>query len=357
MSQGSLKIGKLLGIDIELHWTFILLMLFPLLFGYLLLFVILLLLFICVLIHELAHSITSLRNGIKVRSIILLPIGGASIIDSFNINPKVEFNIAIVGPIMSLFLGGVFGVLVAFSPPGPATFVLQTLFELNILLGIFNIIPAFPMDGGRVFRSYLERRRSRFDATVLAVKVSKYFTVIFAVAALIYLILINASAEFKEFEFLVYLLIAFFIYGGAQGEMENALLRRDTSGLKISYAIDRDFVMVGPDTSVSRLYEIAKRSRSHIMITKTDTGFALIDFMRKRRSWAGSVRSLAVPLPVVAESSSATDALAKVEGSEFGVGIVIRKGVPIGVLTAQRLQALISLHVLSLAKRQSARPG
>ena len=351
MSQGSLKIGKLMGIDIELHWTFIILMLFPLVFGYLLLFVILLLLFICVLIHELAHSITSLRNGIKVRGIVLLPIGGASLIDSVNIDPKAEFNIAIVGPIMSLLLGSIFGIAVAFSPPGTPTFILQALFELNILLGIFNIIPAFPMDGGRVFRSYLQKRKGKFDATMLAVKVSKYFTALFTVGSLIYLLFINASIAYKEFDFLIYLLIAFFLYGGAQAEKESALLKRDTTGLKIGYALDKAFVMVRPEMTSSELYSIAKKSKSHIMVTKINGRFMLVDFMRKRNAWAGNVSSIAIPIPVVPESSNATDALARVEGNEAGVGIVLRKGRPIGVLTAQRLQAIISLHILSLAGR------
>ncbi len=80
MAVQSLGIGKIFGIEIELHWTFLLLLLFTLLISTFV-FILIVLLFVCVLIHELAHSITSLRNGIKVKKIILLPIGGASIIE------------------------------------------------------------------------------------------------------------------------------------------------------------------------------------------------------------------------------------------------------------------------------------
>ena len=169
MANGSVGIGKIAGINIELHWMFILLIA---LFFFIspLLGLIWILLFVCVLIHELSHSITARRNGIKVVKIVLLPIGGASMIEEINIDPRVEFNIAIVGPIMSLFLGGLFGILVLFTPPGMITFIVQYLFVINIFLGIFNILPAFPMDGGRVLRSYLENKHNFYEATMLTAK-------------------------------------------------------------------------------------------------------------------------------------------------------------------------------------------
>ena len=126
MSQGSVRIGKIVGIDIELHWLFILLILFFIWLSPLLGFI-WILLFVCVLIHELSHSITAIHNGIKVTKIILLPIGGASIIDQTEMDPNVEFNISIAGPIMSLALGGIFGIMVIFTPPGILTYIVQYL--------------------------------------------------------------------------------------------------------------------------------------------------------------------------------------------------------------------------------------
>ena len=147
MAQGSVRIGRIAGIDIELHWLFILLILFFIYLSPLLGFI-WILLFVCVLIHELSHSITALRNGIKVSRIILMPIGGASIINDIGINPEAELNISVAGPLMSFVLGGIFGILVIFTPPGIITYIVQYLFLINILLGVFNILPAFPMDGG-----------------------------------------------------------------------------------------------------------------------------------------------------------------------------------------------------------------
>ena len=126
MADASLGIGKIFGVAVELHWTFIALLLITLLLSPYA-FVLIALLFVCVLIHELLHCIVSMRNGINVRKIILLPIGGASIIDQVSIAPEVEFNVAIAGPLMSLLLGVAFGAMVVIAPPGIANQILQFL--------------------------------------------------------------------------------------------------------------------------------------------------------------------------------------------------------------------------------------
>src|SRR5271170_3744124 len=104
------KIGSIGGIDIQLHWTFIMLLIFILFLSFYL-FVIWVLLFVCVLIHELVHSITSKRNGIKVKKIVLYPLGGGSIIDFEKVSPEIEFRISIVGPIASLLIAMIVGIL------------------------------------------------------------------------------------------------------------------------------------------------------------------------------------------------------------------------------------------------------
>ncbi|MEM3180976.1 MAG: site-2 protease family protein, partial [Candidatus Micrarchaeaceae archaeon] len=197
------KIGKIFGVDIELHWLSILFLLL-FLFISLYLFLLMLLLLVSVLLHELAHSVTSIRNKIKVSKIILiLPIGGLSVLDKININPKIEFNIAVAGPIMSIFIGSAFGVLVPFTPPGIITQIFQFMFEINILLGVLNLLPAFPTDGGRVFRSYLERKHNFYDATMLTVKTSKAIMYALVIGALAYVLIISSSFYYKETLFVI----------------------------------------------------------------------------------------------------------------------------------------------------------
>ena len=149
------------------------LMLFFLLFYNIMIFLIFLLLFVCLFIHEAAHAYTARKNNIKVKDILLTPLGGATSLDNDKIDRKQELNIAISGPLMSVFLGGVFGILSVFAPMGNFVFILQELFILNVALGILNLLPAFPLDGGRVFRSYLEKKRNMLDSTMLTGKISK----------------------------------------------------------------------------------------------------------------------------------------------------------------------------------------
>ncbi len=114
--------------------------------------------FISIILHELAHSVVALHQGIKVKNITLFIFGGVSQIAGESRKPLEEFVMAFVGPLSSALLGGAFfGVwlLTGASDTSPVGIVLQWLFVMNLVLAVFNMAPAFPMDGGRVFRSIL----------------------------------------------------------------------------------------------------------------------------------------------------------------------------------------------------------
>ena len=113
MADFSPYMGSIDGIRIQLHWSFILLLLLILILSWYY-FLIWVMLFACVLAHELTHSITSRRNGIAVKKIILYPFGGGSVIDFEKVSPKTEFRISIVGPLSSLMLAAIFGILAIF---------------------------------------------------------------------------------------------------------------------------------------------------------------------------------------------------------------------------------------------------
>jgi len=353
---GDVSIGRLFGIDISLHWTFILLILFVL-FISLYLSLLIILLFVCVLLHELAHSITSLRNGIKVKKIMLLPIGGASIIDTVNIDPKVEFNIAIVGPIMSLFLGGISGIAVLFSPPGMITQILQFLFEINILLGVFNLLPVFPMDGGRVFRSYLQKRHNFFDATMLTIKASEYIMVLIVLGTIGFAAFATSySFSYREFMVVWDLIIVMFLYGGVQAERENAIIKRDTKGLYVGEAKSRSFVFVRADRKISYLYKLMKKYGEHLMITKIGSEFAIVDIFKKEKMKnAVYVKDVARVIPKISSSTGVADALSKMESTESGIMAVVSRGKLTGVVTSAQLQAFITLHLASRYERHGTK--
>jgi Zn-dependent protease len=354
MAQGSLKIGKLLGIDIYVHWTLLLLLLFALVISTsdLLLFIVVLLLFICVLVHEMAHSVVAIKNGIKVREIVLNIIGGASMIDTTNINPEVEFRISIVGPLTNIFLGSIFGVIVLFTGVSQLTFVLQFLFEINILLGVFNILPAFPMDGGRVLRSWLKESKSDYDATMATVKVSYWITGIIVAAALIYVITINASFFYKEIDFFIFLIIAVFLFGGTQAEMQSATMKMETSGLKVGKLLSKSFVVVDSSASIEHLYSIALEKKEHIILTRLNGTLMALDLFRGRSGRVSSIAELAVPVAVMKSSTNVFDALTMISALNSGIGAVTSNGKVVGIITTAKIQAFIYLHMLKSKNRK-----
>src|SRR5258707_2161123 len=171
---GSVRIGSIAGIDINIHvsWLIILVFLtfslatgwFPLYYPgysvstyYLLGFISTLLLFVSVLLHELAHSFVARARGLPVHSIVLFIFGGVSNVEQEPQTPGVEFSMAFVGPLVSLLIGalssGVFVLIRGhhwlLEP------ILSYLAITNVLLGLFNLLPGFPLDGGRVLRSII----------------------------------------------------------------------------------------------------------------------------------------------------------------------------------------------------------
>ncbi len=356
MALSGIRIFRIFGIDVTLHWTFILMLLAILLLGSYFLFLLFVLLFICVLIHEFSHSITALRNNIKVREIILLPIGGASIIDDTNIDPKVEFNISVVGPISSLVLGGIFGVLVALSPPGIITEVLQYLFIINIFLGVSNLIPAFPMDGGRVLESYLQEKKDAYDATMLTVKVSNYMLALITIGAVVFMAYQIYSQQFSQqiidyaaFEFLYTMIIVFFLYGGARQEKETAIIRKMTAGITLSDVVSKDYYLIDYKISMKELYSRIKKTKKHRILTRMGDAYYYVDLSRIRRSVKNRsfvIKDLAVQLPELDYRTGIIDAIAKA-GSWPGIIVVTRNGKMAGVATEHGMSTFISLHMAS----------
>lgn len=195
----SFKIGSIWGIPIELHITFMLLMVtvFFLSYPQLYLFVLIMFLFVFVVFHELAHSLVAGHYKMKVRKIVLYPIGGVSEIEEIPEKPSIEWRMAIAGPLTSFVIGGVLlgldqiiivGTPVTLFSPTLVTAGSLTLdlARLNLFLGAFNLIPAFPMDGGRVFRAFLAERMKFSDATKYASFIGRLFGIFMAVVGILY---------------------------------------------------------------------------------------------------------------------------------------------------------------------------
>jgi len=190
----SVKLGRFAGIDVFVHATFVLLLVW---FGYVswvstgtvagvaagLSFI--LSLFLCVVLHEYGHALTARRFGIRTRHITLLPIGGVAMLEAMPSDPRQEILVALAGPAVNFAIAaGLYLVLGVAERPGtlvnlglgPSALV-ANLIVANLMLAVFNLLPAFPMDGGRVLRAVLSLRMDRVRATRWAARVGQALAV------------------------------------------------------------------------------------------------------------------------------------------------------------------------------------
>jgi Zn-dependent protease/CBS domain-containing protein len=239
---GSFKIGRAFGIDVKIHWTFFLLLAF---FGYagyqgsgsflsaLVTVGIIVALFVCVVLHEFGHALVAQRLGIETADITILPIGGLARLKSLPERPWDEVKIAIAGPLVNVVLAPIFfgiALLLGGNVMAPANIlegvqsagqVFSYLGLINVALVLFNLIPAFPMDGGRVLRGLLATRLGAVRATDISSAVGQFFAIAFFLIGLL-------GGNF------ILALIAVFIFFGASGEAQIVRQRELTRGLDVS---------------------------------------------------------------------------------------------------------------------------
>ncbi|MDQ3864952.1 MAG: site-2 protease family protein, partial [Actinomycetota bacterium] len=239
---GSFKIGRAFGIDVRVHWSFFLILVF---FGYLaftrsgdfgdaLVTVgIVVALFFCVLLHEFGHSVVAIRLGSEVQDITLLPIGGLARMKSLPERPIDEVKVAVAGPLVNVVLAPIFfGLAVLFegdlatptdifSGVGSLGQVFAALGTINVALVVFNMIPAFPMDGGRVLRGLLATRLGPVRATDISSTIGQGFAVLFILFG------------FFSNNFLL-AIVGFFVFLGASGEAQLVRQREQMRGLTVS---------------------------------------------------------------------------------------------------------------------------
>ena len=166
-------------------------------------------LFTSVVLHEVGHAVVARRKGCRAREILLLPIGGVAQLDRIPTRPVDEFQVAIAGPAVSLFLAlACQGLADLLSDAGAARAALTagTLAGVNLMLVLFNLLPSFPMDGGRIFRAWLTPKLGRLIATQIAAKAGRFMAVVFGIAAIFY------------YHNIFLLIIAIFIYQAAGAE-------------------------------------------------------------------------------------------------------------------------------------------
>lgn len=215
----SWNLGRVAGIDLFLHPTFLILLLWVLAEQGVVGGVFLVAVFGCVLLHELGHALTARAFGIETRKITLSPIGGVAQLERMPRSPGGELLITLAGPAVNLVIAGCLGIVLQvasllephaqFSVAGQFASVLLTV---NLVLAAFNMIPAFPMDGGRILRATLSGWVGRLRATEIAAKVGQWLAIAFPFVML----LLDGHWVFRFS--LLHIVLAAFLYIAAAAE-------------------------------------------------------------------------------------------------------------------------------------------
>jgi len=292
--RGSWRVGRIAGIEVGIHYTWLLaLFIFTWLLGqgfsatypgwysyyyWIAGFLATFTLFISVLIHELAHSLVARSRGLSVSTITLFILGGVSNLAEEPENPGVEFAMAIVGPLSSIALGFIFWIIwylitktwvlpvfsvnITASKQTMGLAIVGFLAYTNIILAIFNLLPGFPLDGGRVFRSIIWRTTGNlYRATNIASIVGRVFGWGFIALGVV-------LAIFTQFGFLNglwFVFVGWFLNSAADNSRSEVTLREHLTGVLVEKVMEKDVESVRPDTMIDYLVQtifIQKRKRA-----------------------------------------------------------------------------------------------
>lgn len=350
----SLRIATVAGIAVYVHATFAILILWVALAHWQVdrsaaaavsgvAFV--LALFACVVLHELGHALTAARFGIRTRDITLLPIGGIARLERMPDDPRQELWVALAGPAVNVVIAGV--LFVALWSTGSLSAVervslaespfAERLMIVNVFLAAFNMLPAFPMDGGRVLRAALALRLDYARATQLAAGVGQAMALFFGLLGL-----------FGN-PFLIF--IALFVWIGASQEAAMTQVRSVLSGIPLEHAIVTDFHVVAPTDALQHAVDLLLSGTQQDFPVVDATGVVgllgradLIAALSRVPRESPVAEAMRHDVPAVDVSEALDVALERLRASGSSTMPVTRGGALVGLLTLENVGELVSVR-------------
>jgi Zn-dependent protease/CBS domain-containing protein len=351
----SITIGSIAGTKVRIHITFLLLLIWIFAAGWVtggataawtsLVFV--LLLFACVLAHEFGHILTARAFGVATPDVILLPIGGVARLERIPEKPSEEFLIAIAGPMVNVVIAVV---LIAVAPThlsaahlaameSPNVSMVDRLAEVNLFLAAFNMIPAFPMDGGRVLRALLAIRLGHVRATEIAATIGQWTAFALGFAGLFF----NPLLIF----------IAIFVYLAAASEAQMVALRAMSRDVPVTAVMLTDFATMTPDEHIDTAVEtLLKTSQSEFPVVDADHRLLglvgrgeIIKALRQLGPTAPVSDVMVKEIPVVERSHRLDEAFRLLqEKSAPAVGVVDAAGRLVGLVTSEAIAEMLMVR-------------
>lgn len=309
-------------------------------------------LFLGVTLHELGHSFFALRYGVKIKSITLHVLGGVAQLEEIPEAPGQEAKMAAAGPLTSFVLGGICWIILWILSPQALVlkFTVGYLVFMNFAVGVFNLIPALPLDGGRILRSLLALNRPRLEATKLSANVSKSIAVAMGLFGLINLNI-----------FLI--LIAFFIYASMSSEIQSLEVSKALEEVKIKDLMTRDVVTVSPGTNVSELIKtmLNKRHLGYPVIDrdKNVVGIVTLEDLQKSEGDREIVANIMTrPVITIKEDQDAMEAFKKISHNNLGRLIVVNEdGKMVGIISRTDIMNALKIRTLGKVRTEVTKIG
>lgn len=349
-----IKLGRFAGIDVFIHTTFLLLIGWV---GYVhwlehrdwgevlrgIGFI--LALFLCVILHEYGHALTARRYGIKTRDITLYPIGGVARLERMPDKPIEELWVALMGPAVNVVIAAIlFAYLFLTLNLVPITDLtvasgsfLERVMIINIVLVLFNLIPAFPMDGGRVLRAVLAMNMEYVRATQIAANIGQGFA-----------FLLGFIGLFGN-PFLLF--IAFFVWIGASQEASMVQMKNAISGIPVGRAMLTEFQFLSPRDSLSRMAQLILAGSQHdFPVIDEDRVVGVItrdDFLSALTQHGQNIavsEVMKTDLPEVDSYDMVESALEKIQQSGVPALPVTHGGRLVGIITSENITEYLMIR-------------
>jgi Zn-dependent protease/CBS domain-containing protein len=351
----SITVGSIAGTKVRIHITFLLLLVWIFFANYFslgrqaawdaLLYVVLL--FLCVLLHEFGHIFTARAFGVSTPDVILLPIGGVSRLEHIPEKPREEFLVAVAGPAVNVVIS-VFLIVFAGAKLDMGSLAaientsrgfINQLATVNLFLAVFNLIPAFPMDGGRVFRALLATRFGYVRATEIAAAVGQL--VAFALGFL------------GLFGNPLLIFVAIFIYLAASSEAHVVAIRAMAQGVPVTAAMLTKFETLTPDEHIDKAVETSLHTSQGEFPVVDGMGHPigllarndLVRALKERGPQASVADAMSNSFPTVNNRRCLDEAFRLLqEKSAPAVGVVDASGQLIGLVTSETIGQMLMLH-------------